>query len=70
LVVTQERVTYFLDLLKRLRVGSRPEEFALVANGYRAEVERMQREVLDFLLAPVSGFSNLLIARWCGSDYL
>ena len=33
----------------RLRVTSRPEEFPLVASGYRAEVERMQREELDYL---------------------
>jgi hypothetical protein len=47
--VTKERIAYFLDLLARLRVSSRPEEFPLVAGGYRAEVERMQQEVLDFL---------------------
>lgn len=52
LKVTQDRVAYFLDLLKRLRAGARPEEFALVAGGYRAEVERMQREVLDYLTVP------------------
>ncbi|MBY0512615.1 MAG: hypothetical protein K2P78_01735 [Gemmataceae bacterium] len=49
LTVTQERAAYFLNLLKRLRVGARPDEFALVAGGYRAEVEQMQREVLDYL---------------------
>lgn len=52
LKVTLDRVSYFLDLLKRLRAGSRPEEFALVAGGYRSEVERMQRDVLDYLTAP------------------
>lgn len=49
LTITQERITYFLGLLARLRVSSRPEEFSLVAGGYRAEVERMQKEVLDYL---------------------
>jgi hypothetical protein len=49
LAVTRERISYFLDLLARLRVGSRPQELALVSGGYRAEVERMQREVLDYL---------------------
>jgi hypothetical protein len=49
LSVTRDRIAYFLDLLARLRVASRPEEFSLVAGGYRAEVERMQREVLDYL---------------------
>jgi len=49
LKVTQERISYLLDLLARLRVSSRPEELALVAGGYRAEVERMQSELLDYL---------------------
>jgi hypothetical protein len=54
LAVTRERITYFLDLLGRLRVSSRPEELALVTSGYRAEVERMQREMLDYLTQPLS----------------
>ena len=54
LKVTRERITYLLDLLTRLRVSSRPEELALVSGGYRAEVERMQREVLDYLTQPAS----------------
>lgn len=49
LAVTQEQITYFLQLLARLRVSSDPEEFPFVASGYRAEVERMEREVLDYL---------------------
>ena len=53
LQVTRERIAYLLDLLARLRLGSRPEELALVTGGYRAEVERMQREVLDYLTQPV-----------------
>lgn len=52
LAVTQERIAYFLDLLARLRQSSRPEELPLVTSGYRAEVERMQREVLDYLTKP------------------
>jgi hypothetical protein len=52
--VTRERISYLLDLLARLRVGSRPEELALVCGGYRAEVERMQREVLDYLTQPTA----------------
>ena len=52
LKVTKERISYLLDLLARLRVSSRPEELPLVSAGYRAEVERMQREVLDFLTQP------------------
>ena len=52
LLVTKERIAYFLDLLARLRQSSRPEELALVTGGYRAEVERMHREVLDYLTTP------------------
>ncbi len=52
LKVTQERISYLLDLLARLRVSSRPEELPIVSAGYRAELERMQREVLDFLTQP------------------
>jgi hypothetical protein len=54
LKVTRERVTYLLDLLARLRVSSRPEELPLVSGGYRTEVERMQREVLEYLTQPAS----------------
>ena len=52
LKVTRERISYLLDLLTRLRVSCRPEELALVAKSYRAEVEGMQREVLDYLMQP------------------
>jgi hypothetical protein len=54
LQVTRERISYLLDLLARLRISSRPEELPLVSGGYRAEVERMQREVLDYLTQPAS----------------
>lgn len=54
LAVTQDRITYFLDLLVRLRISSRPEELALITSGYRAEVERMQGEVLDYLTLPAA----------------
>lgn len=51
LAVTQARIANFLRLLAEVRVSSRPDEFPLVAGGYRAEVEQMQREVLDYLTA-------------------
>jgi hypothetical protein len=54
LAVTRERISYFLDLLARLRVSGRPQELALVSGGYRADVERMQREVLDYLTQPAA----------------
>jgi hypothetical protein len=49
LKVTRERISYLLDLLGRLRISSRPEELPIVSGGYRTEVERMQREMLDYL---------------------
>jgi len=54
LTTTQERITRFQRLLGDLRVTSRPEEFPFVASGYRAEIERMQSEVLDYLTSHVS----------------
>jgi hypothetical protein len=54
LAATQERIGYFLRLLAQLRVTATPEEFPLVAGGYRTEVERMQREELDYLTQHVS----------------
>jgi hypothetical protein len=53
LQVTKERISYLLDLLARIRISSRPEELALVSGGYRSEVERLQREALDYLTQPV-----------------
>jgi hypothetical protein len=52
--VTRERIAYLLGLLARLRVSSCPEELPLVSGGYRAEVERMQRELLDYLTQPAA----------------
>jgi len=49
LAVTQDRVGYFQRLLAELRVTARPEEFPAVASGYRAEIVRMQDEVLAYL---------------------
>jgi len=49
LVVAQERIAYFERLLAQLRVTAQPHEFPAVASGYRAEIERMQHEVLDYL---------------------
>ena len=49
LQATQERIAYFQRVLAQLRVTATPEEFPLVASGYRAEVVRMQDEVLTYL---------------------
>jgi len=49
LAVTQERIVDFERLLAKLRVSARPSEFPSVASGYRAELERMHAEVLEYL---------------------
>jgi len=46
---TEERIAYFYRLLAQLRVTASPEEFPAVASGYRAEIARMQDEVLEYL---------------------
>lgn len=51
---TRERIAYLQRLLAQLRVTATPEEFPLVAGGYRAEIERMQTEVLDYLTRHIS----------------
>ena len=48
------RIVYFEDLLAQMRVAARPELFASMASGYRAEIEKMQREVLEYLTRHVS----------------
>ena len=49
LEAAQERIAYFSRLLAQLRVTATPEEFPAVASGYRAEIARMQDEVLEYL---------------------
>jgi hypothetical protein len=53
LQVTQERIKKFEQLLADLRRTARPEEFAAVSSGYRLEIERMQAEVLEYLVRPI-----------------
>ncbi len=50
---TQERIAYFERLLGQLRVTASPEEFRMMAGGYRAELERMQAEVIRYLTRPL-----------------
>jgi hypothetical protein len=50
LAVTRERVAKFERLLEELRKTARPEEWPQLSSGYRLEIERMQREILDYLV--------------------
>jgi hypothetical protein len=54
LKATQERILRFQHWLAGIRKTARREEFEAVTSGYRLEIERMQAEVLDYLLRPIS----------------
>ena len=54
LKTSQQRIAYFQDLLLQLRLKASAEEFSLVSSGYRAEIEKMQEEVLEYLTRHVS----------------
>jgi hypothetical protein len=51
---TQKRIARFHRLLAQFRASTRPDEFPAVAGGYRSEIERMQKEVLEYLTRHVS----------------
>ncbi|TKB69812.1 MAG: hypothetical protein E8D45_13535 [Nitrospira sp.] len=53
LQVTQERIAEFHRWLTQIRQTARSEEFDAVAGSYRLEIERMQADVLDYLLRPL-----------------
>jgi len=53
LQVTQERIAHLQRWLVQIRQTARPKEFEAVANNYRLEIERMQAEVLEYLLRPL-----------------
>ncbi len=63
LQVTQERIERFQGWLASLRRTARPEEFAALSSGYRLEIERMQAEVLDYLLRPILSSSQAQAER-------
>jgi hypothetical protein len=50
LAVTRERVARIERLLEGLRKTARPEEWPALSSGYRLEIERMQGEILDYLV--------------------
>ena len=54
LATTQERIAYFQSLLAQFRITASPEEFPYVASGYKAEIEKMQAEVMQYLTRHVS----------------
>lgn len=46
---TQERITYFEGLVAQFRVSIQPENFAAMAGGYLAEIEKMHAEIMEYL---------------------
>jgi hypothetical protein len=50
LTLMRERVVQVENLLESLRNTARPEEWHALSSGYRLEIERMQGEVLDYLV--------------------
>jgi len=53
LAVTRARAAKLENVLEHLRQGSRPEEWPALSSGYRLEIERMQGDILDYLMEPV-----------------
>jgi pyridoxal/pyridoxine/pyridoxamine kinase len=52
LKATHDRIEQFQQWLMQMRRTARREEFEAVASGYRLEIERMQAEVMEYLLHP------------------
>lgn len=50
LAVTRERIATFERMLEELHKTARPDDWPALSEGYRVEIERMQREVLDYLV--------------------
>lgn len=59
---TRARIAYFEDLLAQMRVAANPELFPSMASGYRAEIEKMQREVLEYLTRHITQPSRAEVA--------
>jgi hypothetical protein len=55
LMNARERVAALERLLEEMRAGARPEEWPALSSGYRLEIERAQREILDYLVRAVPG---------------
>ncbi len=55
LAVARERVARLERLLENLRETARPEEWPALSSGHRLEIERMQGEILDYLVQAAPG---------------
>ncbi|MCI0625704.1 MAG: hypothetical protein L0387_29350 [Acidobacteria bacterium] len=63
LAVTRERLAKIERILEQLRKTARPEEWPDLSSGYRLEIERMQGEILDYLMktAPESPAQRVIV---------
>lgn len=52
LAATRQRVEKLEHILEALRQSARPKEWPALSSGYRLEIERMQGEILDYLVRP------------------
>lgn len=50
LAVSRERLAKLERTLEALRDSARTEEWPSLSSGYRLEIERMQGEILDYLV--------------------
>jgi len=50
LAVMRARAAKLEGLLETLRKTARPKEWPALSSGYRLEIERMQGEILDYLV--------------------
>jgi pyridoxal/pyridoxine/pyridoxamine kinase len=55
---TKERIGSFQRVLEHMRLHAKPEEFDAIASGYRADTEKMQREVLEYRTSHVNEMGN------------
>lgn len=50
----RRRIEQFQNWLAQIRERAGRDEFDAMSSGYRLEIERMQAEVMDYLLRPIS----------------
>ena len=58
MAVSRERIAKLEHTLETLRKTARPEEWPALSSGYRLEIERMQGEILDYLVQNVPRREN------------
>lgn len=54
LEATRQRIEQFQRWLAQVRQRAAPEEFDSMSSSYRLEIERMQAEMMDYLLRPMT----------------